>query len=79
MQEQEKDKEFKFNENWEITTYAIVSALIFYGIFLTVAIITDLPEILNISGAVIPIFAIISTMIYFIIYKRILQRAKKKE
>jgi len=49
------------NGGWMDTTYIVVSALIFYALFVTVSIISGRVDILT------PLSALISTAIYFVI------------
>lgn len=74
MISKEKDKEFWMNKEWRITTYVIISTLIFYSLFVTIAMITDLPILIGVPCELIPLFAIISAIIYFVIFRVVLLR-----
>lgn len=66
------------NESWIATTYALIGALLFYGIYLTVAIISGIADILGIADVLIPASGAISTVIFYVIYRTILIRALRR-
>lgn len=66
------------NKNWIATTYAAISALIFYGLFLTIAIISDLENLIGIPLGLIPIVALVGAFISFLIFRSMLIRANRR-
>jgi len=54
-------------DKWMTTTYLMISSLTFYGLFLTILIITGLGENLGISNIFLPVIVLISTFIFYII------------
>ena len=60
------------DESWIATTYACVSALIFYALYLTIAIILGRADVLT------PISASVSTIIFYVIYRVVLARGLRK-
>lgn len=66
------------SRKWIATTYATISALIFYGLFLTIAVITGWPEYAGIPIVFLPIYAVISTIIFYIIETIFIGRAIRK-
>ena len=59
------------NGGWMVTTYAIISALIFYAIYVTVSLVSGRADLLT------PVSAVISTAIFFVIFWTILVRTRR--
>jgi len=59
------------NGGWMSTTYAIISALVFYAIYVTVSIVSGRADSLT------PVSAVISTAIFFVIFWTILVRTRR--
>ena len=59
------------NGGWMVTTYAIISALIFYAIYVTVSLVSGRADLLT------PVSAMISTAIFFVIFWTILVRTRR--
>jgi DNA-binding HxlR family transcriptional regulator len=59
------------NGGWMTTTYAIISALVFYAIYMTVSLVSGRADSLT------PVSAVISTAIFFIIFWTILVRTRQ--
>lgn len=56
------------DKSWIATQYAFISALIFYGCYLTAAILSGK------AGALTPLCGLVSVVIYFVIYTLALGR-----
>ncbi len=61
------------DESWMATTNAFISALIFYALYLTVAIIVGRTDLFTLVSA------LISTIIFYVIYRMILARRLGRE
>jgi DNA-binding HxlR family transcriptional regulator len=59
------------NGSWMATTYAFVSALVFYAVYVTVSIVSGRADLLT------PVSAVISTAIFFVIFWIILVRTRR--
>jgi len=59
------------NGGWMVTTYAIISALIFYAIYVTVSLVSGRADSLT------PVSAVVSTAAFFIIFWAILARIRR--
>jgi len=60
------------DDSWIKTTYALVGALIFYALFLTITIIIGKADVFT------PVSALISTIIFYIIYRVTLGKGFRK-
>ena len=78
MNVQENKKEFWMNQEWKITTYALISSLIYYGLFVTIAIITDLPSLIGLPYLFVPLFALVSAFLYFVVFRTVLLKAARR-
>ena len=67
------------DNNWMATIYASLSALIFYGVFITVVMLTGLAEITAIPNYFFICGAIIATILYFIVSRKIYRKTLDKK
>ena len=66
------------DKHWIATTYAAISALIFYGLFLTIFIISNLETIIGLPISLIPFCALIGAIMVFIIFRFLLIRSYRR-
>ncbi|MFX1587581.1 MAG: ArsR/SmtB family transcription factor [Promethearchaeota archaeon] len=65
------------SNEWKTLTYAVVSALIFYGLFLTISILTKWYEYIGIYDLIVPLIALFASIIYFLFYRFLLKKEKR--